>query len=482
MDLHKLLERQLKKNQLNKQHLPTAMSDWTKLLTAISNAYSEADQTQYMIERSMAISSAELNELNEKLEEAQEIAKIGYWEYNIDTNKFTLSDQLRKFLACECDNGELGLSDLAEFVSPTHVNLVNEKFSQCLESSASFDCELLICNVLNKEYKWYSLLGRAVKKNASDSLFISGVCIDINDRKLAELALQNSQKELTSSARRAGMADVATAILHNVGNILNSANVSVGVVLEQVNLPYVNKLSMLGEMITDNNHNLADYLFHDEKGKLIIQYLIDISLKLQSSNELIKSEIELLQKNMKHIKEITKMQNNLSYITEMPEKISVRELIKDSVKMCEKSIEAHGILITYHGMEDVEILTRKNKLLQIIINLLLNAKDALKEVKDHRKLISILIEQVNSEEISISVKDNGVGIAQDNLVNIFKFGFTTKADGHGYGLHSSALAARELGGLLSVTSDGAYAGARFTVILPLTMKIRDEKNVFYESV
>jgi two-component system NtrC family sensor kinase len=60
-----------------------------------------------------------------------------------------------------------------------------------------------------------------------------------------------------------------------------------------------------------------------------------------------------------------------------------------------------------------------------------------------------------------------VGIAPENLTRIFSHGFTTRTDGHGFGLHSAALAAQQMGGRLTAQSDGPGRGATFTLELPV---------------
>jgi signal transduction histidine kinase len=68
----------------------------------------------------------------------------------------------------------------------------------------------------------------------------------------------------------------------------------------------------------------------------------------------------------------------------------------------------------------------------------------------------------------IRVEDNGIGIPPENLTRIFSHGFTTRPDGHGFGLHIGAINAREMGGSLSVASEGTGRGATFTLILPMS--------------
>jgi signal transduction histidine kinase len=78
--------------------------------------------------------------------------------------------------------------------------------------------------------------------------------------------------------------------------------------------------------------------------------------------------------------------------------------------------------------------------------------------------------------VAIIVRDNGVGILPENLTRIFGHGFTTKKDGHGFGLHSGALAAKQMNGALSVQSAGPGKGAAFTLELPIAPSAAVQPN------
>jgi signal transduction histidine kinase len=115
----------------------------------------------------------------------------------------------------------------------------------------------------------------------------------------------------------------------------------------------------------------------------------------------------------------------------------------------------------------------KHKVLQILVNLIRNAKYACDE--SGRKDKQMIVRVSNGDNrVRISVKDNGIGIPQENLTRIFNHGFTTKKDGHGFGLHSGALSAKELGGSLEVHSEGKNQGAMFTLELPLSQKEKEK--------
>ncbi len=108
----------------------------------------------------------------------------------------------------------------------------------------------------------------------------------------------------------------------------------------------------------------------------------------------------------------------------------------------------------------------KHRVLQILVNLLNNARDAVKSNSSIEHNVSIF-GNLDNTELKLAVVDNGVGIEADNLDKIFNFGFTTKEDNHGYGLHTSANAATEMNGSLTVHSNGVGTGAKFTLTIPV---------------
>jgi C4-dicarboxylate-specific signal transduction histidine kinase len=132
--------------------------------------------------------------------------------------------------------------------------------------------------------------------------------------------------------------------------------------------------------------------------------------------------------------------------------------------MNEGSLIKHQVRVVREFEEVPPISVEKHKVLQILVNLVRNAKNACDDLEDAKKRMTLRIAQVDGRT-RISVSDNGAGIAPENLTRIFAHGFTTRKDGHGFGLHSGALAATELGGSLSAYSEGPGKGATFTLEL-----------------
>jgi signal transduction histidine kinase len=181
-------------------------------------------------------------------------------------------------------------------------------------------------------------------------------------------------------------------------------------------------------------------------------------------------ELEDLTKNIDHINDIVTMQQTYARVSGCAETVQPTELAEDALRMNISALARHDIeVIRDYERLLPEIVVDRHKVLQILINLVRNAKYACDEVERPDKRMTVRVFQ-EANRITISVADNGIGIPAENLTRIFNHGFTTRKNGHGFGLHSGAIAARELGGALHAHSDGPRQGATFTLELPLTFR------------
>jgi C4-dicarboxylate-specific signal transduction histidine kinase len=153
------------------------------------------------------------------------------------------------------------------------------------------------------------------------------------------------------------------------------------------------------------------------------------------------------------------------------ETVSPLQLVEDALHINAAALTRHDVHLCREFEETPPIQTEKHKVLQILVNLIRNAKYAMDEGRGQDKLMTIKITRNAGDSVKIQVVDNGVGIPQDNLTRIFAHGFTTRRNGHGFGLHSSALAVRDLGGSLEAQSDGPGMGATFTLVLPCKIPV-----------
>jgi C4-dicarboxylate-specific signal transduction histidine kinase len=287
---------------------------------------------------------------------------------------------------------------------------------------------------------------------------------EIAERKRAEEEVEALHNQLIEASRSAGMAEVATGVLHNVGNVLNSVNVSSTLLADRLRKSRALNVVRAAELLLERNGDLARWLTEDEKGRMLPAYLADLGKHLATEHQEMTVEVEGLAKNVEHIKEIVAMQQNYAKVSGFIEILPLEKLVEDALHMNAAAFERHQVQVVRNYEAVPNIRVDKHKVLQILVNLFRNAKYAMDDVPERR--LELHISQAGHAAVQLVMLDTGCGIAPENLTRIFSHGFTTKKDGHGFGLHSGAIAAKEMGGILSAESDGEGRGARFTLELP----------------
>ncbi|MBJ2346670.1 MULTISPECIES: DAHL domain-containing protein [Pseudomonas] len=280
--------------------------------------------------------------------------------------------------------------------------------------------------------------------------------------------LKDTQSELMDTARQAGMAEIATNVLHNVGNVLNSVNISADLVSRKLRSSKALGLGKAMNLINEHSHDLGHFLTEDEKGKLLPGYLNQLVEAIAVEQQGLTDELAQLSKSVDHIKDIVSTQQSYAGANTLMEPLVVSELLEDALRMNSGALTRHHVTVIKEYGEVPRIMGDKHRLLLILINLISNAKYAMAGVSNHARNMTLKATVVD-EELQISVKDEGEGIPAENMTRIFAHGFTTRKDGHGFGLHSCALAAIEMNGHLTVHSEGPGTGATFVLQLPLKL-------------
>jgi two-component system, NtrC family, sensor kinase len=273
--------------------------------------------------------------------------------------------------------------------------------------------------------------------------------------------------ELRQASRLAGMAEVATGVLHNVGNVLNSVNVSAGVIGERIKKSRVSRLKQVAQMFQEHSADLGEFLTRDEKGSKVPAFLGQLAENLNEEHGSIAQELQSLAKGIEHIKEIVGAQQRHANSSAFIERVNVHDLIDDALRIHTGSLARRDITVVREFGRFGAVVADKHKLLQVMVNLIANAASAMED--GPAKTLTVRTELSDQGMLKIFIKDTGCGIPAENLSRVFEHGFTTKTDGHGFGLHSSALAAVEMKGCLTAESDGAGKGATFILQTPVTV-------------
>jgi len=288
---------------------------------------------------------------------------------------------------------------------------------------------------------------------------------DLVTRKLHE-----AQSALVTTARQAGMAEIANNVLHNVGNVLNSVNVSAGLVNSTMRDSKAQGLAKAVQLMNEHAADLGDFLTRDAKGTLLLGYLNKLVAALAAEQQSIVEELGSLTKSVDHIKDIVATQQSYAGAASVVEAVYIGDLLEDALRMNAGALTQHEVTVVKDFADVPLVSLDKPRVLQILGNLIGNATQAMDGVLDRSHHITLrmdVADHADGPRLRIGVEDNGEGIAREHLARLFVHGFTTREHDHGFGLHSCALAAKEMGGTLTAQSHGPGQGAAFTLELPL---------------
>jgi C4-dicarboxylate-specific signal transduction histidine kinase len=278
--------------------------------------------------------------------------------------------------------------------------------------------------------------------------------------------LKEVHGRLVETARQAGMAEIATNVLHNVGNVLNSVHTSAQVAKERLAGLKLESVGRVASMLEERQGDLAAFITQDERGRNVTPFLSRLGQNLVEERREIFSLLEDVGRYTEHIGTIVKLQQDYAKVPRMDEQVRLPELVEDALRINAAALGRHEVKVERHLASLPPVMTDRHKVLMILTNLISNAKYAMAGVLAEQRLLSVRLEPPVDGRIRIAIRDNGVGIAPEMLTRIFQHGFTMREEGHGFGLHSSALAAQQLGGSLTAHSDGLGHGATFTLELP----------------
>jgi signal transduction histidine kinase len=469
--MHPILERQLKRDGLSATAPPTDAAGWAAFLGAVGNAYAHADQDRDLLERSLALSSEEMGELHAQLAAERDmitrvICSLDEGVCAVDRSGGILFANPRAVrllrLPADATNRAEPLHELVDAVTADGRPLRELLAREDVEPHAVGDESRLIIDGDDRQYISFSLTPLGAEH--------AGVVLtlfDATERKRLEAERAELNRQLLEASRAAGMAEVATGVLHNVGNVLNSVNVSASVASEALAVLKTRQVGQIGSLLRTNKDRLAEYLGADTAGSQIDEFLIQLGEHLEGERERVLSELEHLRASVDHIREIVAAQQSYATKRGVREYEPLAPLIEEALRVTAASLARHSVRVVRDFREVPPVLIERHQILHVLVNLISNAKQALDGRDPEEREITVSVAP-EGDTVVVSVADNGCGIAAENLTRVFAHGFTTRRDGHGFGLHSAALAVAAVGGTIAAESEGPGRGATFTMRIPVS--------------
>ncbi|MGE0607855.1 MAG: response regulator [Pirellulales bacterium] len=284
------------------------------------------------------------------------------------------------------------------------------------------------------------------------------------DQQAQALAAAQQASELRYQS---GKAEIATEVLHNVGNALNSVNVGVNLLTYTVRDSKLASLRRALALLCEHQGGLDRYLAKDERGRVLLPYLCEVADTLLQEKDKIQSELDLLSRHLEHINAVVATQQKHAMLCNVRESVALDALLADVDDLLGGAIARNNIEVIRDYEEIPCVVTDRQRLLQVLLNVIKNAADSIQLAQPSGGgRLEFRLGQADEQRAFVEIRDNGVGIPQEVLAKLFAHGFTTKRDGHGFGLHSCANIIQELGGSIQARSDGAGKGATFRLELP----------------
>ncbi len=279
----------------------------------------------------------------------------------------------------------------------------------------------------------------------------------------AEKARLESERDHFEKA--AGKADIANSVLHNIGNVLNSVNVSASLMETKLEKSKITQFLMANQLLEEHMENLADFFTNHPKGKILPQFFLRLGDELAKEGKLLSAEVRKVASMTNTMRDIIETQQMLAKMGSS-ETQDLIQVIEEALGTQQDAINRMGVVVTRNFQTGRPIRAQRAKLIHVFINIIKNGIEAMVDLSREERIL--ILETGESEEGAIFCRiiDQGIGMGPDIMDRIFSHGFTTKKDGHGFGLASCAKAMEEMKGRIEVESEGPGMGSCFSLYFP----------------
>jgi PAS domain S-box-containing protein len=414
----------------------------------------------------------ELEALSIRFSIATRAANAGVWEYRARNEEIWWNDTMYVIYGCSPETYRPTLKSALAMIHRDDLALAQAAWNEALQHSSQLQVQFRIVRPDGSVAHVESVAAVVTDPDTSERHFV-GITLDISQRVEAERRERQLQRQLREASHQSGMAEVATGVLHNVGNVLNSLGIAYSTAQARVKAYQIERVARVAAMLEENRGSLADFLTNDDRGKRLPGYLSALGERLKAEAAAVQREFDAIAGHIQYLRQIVQAQQSFARVGGARDQVDVCELLETALTL--KGQELNGAEIIRDIGDLPTVQTDRYKLLQIIVNFIGNACDAMTANRPRAARLAIRVHAVLGQ-LEIAIEDSGIGIAPELLPRLWEFGFTTKAHGNGFGLHSAAVAAQQLGGAVSAQSEGIGLGARFSVTIPIGASVETERD------
>lgn len=386
------------------------------------------------------------------------------WERDMAAGRFTmLSQQAEGFLGFKLGDWQERDCFWKSHVHPEDSHRVTGTWRKLAQRPEPYHIEYRVIKG-DGTTAWIAENGSG--RNERHRAVLSGIFIDMTLHHEAKSLVEEAQHLSIEAARQAGMAELANGVLHNVGNVLNSLNVGAKLLADQLRTTRLEKLCHATALLREHMPSDPDFFTNDRRGKALPGYVAELSVYLRDEQNRLLGQVSDMVERIDHIRDVIMLQQSHGCASSLWESLDIQAVVEDALRLERDNLRHQGVEVERHISDVPPVYLARGLLLQILVNLISNACDAVAPNPPTQRCLVLRIGQ-HAEHVRIVIEDNGCGIQERHLIRIFSQGFTTKKDGHGFGLHHASLLAQEMGGNLKAESGGVDQGSRFILELPI---------------
>lgn len=358
-----------------------------------------------------------------KLEEAQRVAQVGYWELDLDTNAITWSDETYRIFGLTPGADAITLAKVQERIHPEDRSIWSRAVAKALTDTRRYAMEYRVVRP-SGEVRIVNSHGDLTKDEAGRARSIFGTVQDVTERRRAEEALREMQMELAHANRVATMGQLTASIAHEVKQPISAAAANAAAALHWLDAQPAN--------------------LHEVRQAL--DRIVNDSMRAGDI--------------------IGRIREFIENVPPRKDSVDINEAVRDVIDLTRGEAAKHGVSVHAVLAEGLsQVYGDRVQLQQVMLNLIMNAIEAMSIANKAPRDLLISTAADSSQSVSIAVADSGPGLPADAIERVFDPFYTTKAGGLGMGLSICRSIVDAHGGQLSATFN-APCGAVFQLILP----------------